>query len=207
MPFDGVDAFRAGHGLVDLAADQSRERQRLAADGLGAEFGHDLGGLAEQVVAGEDGDGVVPAGVGAGRAAPDGGLVHDVVVVEGGQVGQFEGHGRFEDAGPVRVAQVGAREGEHRPEPLASGVDQVRSGLAQQRLVGVDGLEQSLFDGLERFADAVGEGVVGKSQGGLRASGGHHRVTLSCGGPIPHGAGSGSSAAPIGPARARSGPR
>lgn len=57
------------HGLADLAGDQAGERAGLDADRLVAEVGDDLGRLGEEEVAGEDRDGVVPAGVRAGGAA------------------------------------------------------------------------------------------------------------------------------------------
>ena len=61
---------------------------RLAA--VGAEVGGDARRAGHQVVAGDDGDQVAVAGVHAVDVAADLGLVHDVVVVERGEVHQLE---------------------------------------------------------------------------------------------------------------------
>ena len=79
--------------LGDLTAHQPGERARLDPHRLRAEVGGDVGGPGEQVVAGEDRDRVAPAGVGRRGTAADRGLVHHVVVVERGQVGQLDHHG------------------------------------------------------------------------------------------------------------------
>ncbi len=59
---------------------------------LGAEPGGDLGRSGQQEVAGHDGHQVPEPGVDALDIAADGRLVHDVVVVERGQVDQFDRH-------------------------------------------------------------------------------------------------------------------
>ena len=61
-------------------------------------------GAAEQEVAGEDRDVVVPAGVGGVGAAAQGGLVHHVVVVERGDVGELHDAGGGVDLVGVGVA-------------------------------------------------------------------------------------------------------
>ena len=67
---------------------------RLDPHRLGAELGGELGGLREQPVAREDRHVVVPAGVRRVGTAAQRGLVHHVVVVERGEVGQLDDAGR-----------------------------------------------------------------------------------------------------------------
>ena len=54
-----------------------------------------------------------------GAPAPDGGLVHDVVVVQRREVGQLADDRRPDHLRRLRVAQLGGEQREHRPEPLA----------------------------------------------------------------------------------------
>ena len=56
----------------------------------GPSRGQDLRGPGEQEVAGQDRDGVGPPGVGALVTAADDRLIHHVVVVQGGQMGQLD---------------------------------------------------------------------------------------------------------------------
>ena len=78
-----------------------------------------------------------------GAPRRSGGLVHDVVVVERGQVGQLD-----DDARPGRrlgasgSPNCAASSDEQRAEPLAAGVDQVARGLGDERVVARDGLVQ-----------------------------------------------------------------
>jgi hypothetical protein len=92
----------------------------------------------EQEVAGEDRDGVVPAGVGAHRPPAHGGLVHHIVVVQRGEMDQFHHGGGAHHIGrpaplihPVQPELAG-EQGEHRPEALAPGVDQVQRRLGEE---------------------------------------------------------------------------
>ena len=126
-------ARRGTQGLGDLSAHQPGERVRLDPDRLIAEVGEDLRRTGEQEVAGEDGDRVGPPGVRARVAAADRRLVHHVVVVQRGQVGQFDRHRRGDDPPVARVAEVGRKQHERGTEPLAPGVDQMPGRLGQQR--------------------------------------------------------------------------
>ena len=126
---DRVGAGRAGPVVADLARAQPHEGLRLDLHGLRAEVGDDVGRRAEEQVADEDRGGVAVGGVGAGGAAAHVGLVHDVVVVERGEVGQLDpGRGR-DDALVDAVAELGREQGQQRPEPLAAGRGEVRAGL------------------------------------------------------------------------------
>ena len=95
----------------------------------GAEVGDDVGRRAEEQVADQDRRGVAVGGVGAGGAAAHVGLVHDVVVVERGEVGQLDPGRRGDDALVDAVAELGREQREQRPEPLAAGRGEVRAGL------------------------------------------------------------------------------
>ena len=81
---------------------------------------------AEEHVADQDGRGVAVLGVGAGGPAADVGLVHDVVVVQRGEVGQLDAGGRRDDVAVDAGAELGGQQREQRPEPLAAGLDEVR---------------------------------------------------------------------------------
>jgi hypothetical protein len=81
--------------------------------------------VGEEDVAGEDGDGVVPAGVDALGAAPHGRLVHDIVVVERGEVHELHRGGGRDDLVGVPVGELRGQEREEGTESLATGLDQV----------------------------------------------------------------------------------
>ena len=133
---DRVVAVARAHGLADLPGDQPLERPRLQPHRVGAEVGQQVGRPREQEVAGEDRDRVVPAGVRRHRAAAHGRLVHDVVVVQRGEVGQLDHDGRRDDLGPRRVAEVRGQQADQRAEPLAPGVDQVGRRAGDEVVVG-----------------------------------------------------------------------
>ena len=77
-------------GLVQLTEDKALERVGLQPDGAFAELGHQLAGTGEQQIAGENRHVVAEHGVGARDPAPAVGVVHDVVVVQRGEVGNFD---------------------------------------------------------------------------------------------------------------------
>ena len=129
---DRVVARAGAADLADLALGEPRDRPGQHPGGLGAEAGRDLRGPGEQVVAGEHGHLVVEAGVGRALAPAQLGLVHDVVVVEAGQVGELDGHRRPDQAGLVRVAGVAGDQDQGRAQPLAAGGDQVAGGLLRR---------------------------------------------------------------------------
>ena len=141
---DRVLALARADRLADLAGAQPLERAGLDAHGLGAEVGQEVRGPGEQEVAGEDRHGVVPAGVGRGRPAAQGRLVHDVVVVERGQVGQLDDHGRGHDSGCRRVAELRGQQGQQRAEALAAGVHQMARGVGDERVLADHRLAQEV---------------------------------------------------------------
>lgn len=157
--------------LADLAVHQPGERAGLDANGLGPERGDDLGGPGEQEVADEDREGVVPAGVGAQGPAPLVGLVHHVVVVQRGQVGQLDHDGRGNHSRGGRVAELGGERDEQRTEALAAGTKQVRGRLGHEGLVAVRGVGQLPLDLGDTRDDPRLEGRVGHRDGQGRHGG------------------------------------
>ena len=161
---DRVGAGRAGPVVADLARAQPHEGLRLDLDGLRAEVGDDVGRRAEEQVADEDRRGVAVGGVGAGGAAAHVGLVHDVVVVERGEVGQLDPGRRGHDALVDAVAELGRQQGEQRPEPLAAGRGEVRAGLRDERVVVVDPGRDERVDGGEPVGELHPQPLGGARQ-------------------------------------------
>ena len=129
---DRVGALRRAGCLGDLPLHQPGEGAGLDMRRLRAERGREVGGAGEQVVAGKDGDRVGPAGVGAPGTPPYVRLVHDVVVVERGKVGELDDDGRIDDVRRARIAEVAGEQGEHGPDPLAPGLDQMAARQLEQ---------------------------------------------------------------------------
>ena len=138
----------------------------------------------------QDGDGVVPPGVRAGRATARVGLVDHVVVVERGQVHELDRHGPGHEARVGGVAEVARQQHQHRPEPLAARGDQVGGGLRQQAGgLHVDGLLQGDLDLVEAGPHLGLQGGVGRleardhtaahSTTPLPAPGSHDRLSPS----------------------------
>ena len=73
------------------------------------------------------------------------GLVHDVVVVERGQVGQLHHHRGGHDPGRVRVAELGAEHHQQWPEALTAGLQQMPGGVRDEGDVALGGLQQALL--------------------------------------------------------------
>ncbi len=153
---DRILAVGGPAGLGDLALDEPGEGVGLQRHVVDAEGGHDRGRPGEQEVADHDRHRVVPAVIGALGPSAQVGLVHHVVVIEAGDVGQLDDQG-----GPLDGIGVGVRvqlRGQHheqRPEPLAAGVDDVRGGLGDERGVAEGGRGQPVLDA----SQAVGDGL------------------------------------------------
>ena len=152
-------------GLEDLALDEPGEGLGLDAHRVGAQARGQLGGAGEEEVTGEDGDQVVPAGVGRVGAAAQVGLVHHVVVVERAHVGDLDDAGRREHLLAARLrAGLGGQQHQQRPEPLAAGRHQVCRGLGDVLRAALDVAGQQLLDGVETLLQARGHGLVGDGQ-------------------------------------------
>ena len=183
---DRVGAGRARPVVADLARAQPHEGLGLDLDGLRPEVGDDVGGRAEEQVTDEDGGGVAVGGVRAGRPAAHVGLVHDVVVVERGQVGELDPGGRRDDAVVDAVAQLGRQQREQRPEPLAARGGEVRVRLGQEGVLGVDPLRDERVDGGEPLGELRAQPLRGTGQlehrGGapLRRFRRHRRHSRNC---------------------------
>src|SRR5207244_8514615 len=108
---------------------QPGERTRLDPYRVRSQFRRDVGGAREQEVTDQDGDGVAPAGVGARGAPAYLGLVHHVVVVERGQVGQLDDDTRENDIEAVARPELCRDRGQPRSEPLTARVDPVPGRL------------------------------------------------------------------------------
>ncbi len=135
---DRVGAVVGPDRLVDLADDQPLERPGLDADGFGPEIGQQVRRAREQEVAGQDGDRVAVAGVGRHRAPADIGLVHHVVVVQRGQVGQLDDDRGGNDRRAMRrITEMRRQDADQRAEPLAAGVDEVPGDGADELVVGL----------------------------------------------------------------------
>ena len=66
-----------------------------------------------------------------GLPAADVGLVHHVVVVQRGEVGQLDRHRGRDHPRIARVTELRGQQYQDRPEPLAAGLDQVPRGLGE----------------------------------------------------------------------------
>ena len=151
--------------LKQLAVNEPCEGLRLDPDRLGAQVGEDTGSACEQVVAGEDRDRVAEPRVGRLMAAPHGGLVHDVIVEQGGQVGQLDGGRGRNDALVTAVAEPGGEQYEHGAEALAPCLHHVPGDLGEHFVPAERGLLHSCFDDGEVLSQFRGQGRVGEVDG------------------------------------------
>ena len=117
---------------MQLAEAQPLEGPGLDAERAAAQLGHEDGGAGEDEVAGEDGHGVAPDLVGRGGAAAEGRGVHDVVVVQRGQVRQLNHDGGLHHGGQRGVTQVGAEQGQQGADALAAGFHEVTRRCVSQ---------------------------------------------------------------------------
>ena len=121
-----------GAHFGDLAAGEPREGVGHEARRFGAEVGGDPRRTGHEVVARDDGDEVAVPSVHALDVAADLGLVHDVVVVEGGDVHQLERDAAHEVV--VGRRALAARRGcdcQERAQALAAGVNKVGRDLVE----------------------------------------------------------------------------
>ena len=110
--------------------------------------------MRKQVVAGQDGDAVAPARVGGLRPAAHRRLVHHIVVVERGQVDQFDDGGSGDDGFVCRFrSELAGQNGEQRTEPFSSRLREMKSCLGEEVLaVGQLG-DHQLLDALQSGGD------------------------------------------------------
>lgn len=150
--------------LVDLPGDQPLEGDSLQPDRLGPEVGEDLAGLREEEVTAENGDGVVPPRIGRRRPAPHRRLVHHVVVVESGLVGELDDRGGGDDPRRVRIPELGRHECEQRPHALAAGRHQVAGRGGDEGVPRLRRGVEQLLDGDQTRTDLLIQRRVGHRQ-------------------------------------------
>ena len=110
---------------MHLPEHEPLERVGLQADGPIAVLGHDLARAGEEQVAGQDRDAVAPHRVRAGHSAALVGGIHDVVVVQGAEVGHLESRRAVDDVLVRAVAELRGDEREHGTHALAARVVEV----------------------------------------------------------------------------------
>ena len=129
----------------------------LQAQRLLAETGDQGAGPREQQVAGDDRDRVAPHRLGARHPSTHLRLVHDVVVIERGEMGDLQRRRRADDLVGRAVAELSGEQHEHGTHPLAAGFEQV-AGRGVGEIVGEPHLaQQHLLDALEPGLDVIGE--------------------------------------------------
>ncbi|ELT43441.1 s-adenosylmethionine decarboxylase [Arthrobacter nitrophenolicus] len=163
------------HGFMQLPQAEPLEGAGLDTQCARAQLGHQDGGAGEDQVAGEDRHGVAPHLVGRGGTAAERRGVHDVVVVQRCQVGQFHHDGGLHHRRQGGVAQVGAQQGEQRPDALAAGLHQVARRRVSQRVRVGNGLAELLL----HLGQVVGDG---RAQFCIFGDGGESRRELESGG-------------------------
>ena len=151
--------------LVQLAEAQPLERGGLDADRVGPEPGHRGRRAREQQVPREDGDRVAPDLVRRRGAAAQRRGVHDVVVVERGQVRELDDDRGVDHLPPRPVAQLGREQGQQRAQPLAAGVDQVARRVVRQGVHVGHRVPQTLLDQREPHGQPVGQIGIGQREG------------------------------------------
>ncbi len=99
-----------------------------------------------------------------GCAPAHGSVVHDVVVVEGGEVDELDGDRCLDDLVAVRFAEAGGEQHEVRTGPFPAGGEQVlRRGVG--KLPGlIRDLVEAAFDGFELSRDVGRELGVGADE-------------------------------------------
>ena len=157
-----VAATDAGtDGLAHLPGDEFGEGLGDELDGGRTEVGQQHGGVGEEEVAGEDRGGVVPPAVGGLDAAAHAGLVHDVVVVQGGEVDHLADDGGLDQALVVGLGpDLAGEEGHDRPETFAAGGDEVECDLGEEVLAALESTDQQFLDLVESPSKGCGEVCV-----------------------------------------------
>jgi hypothetical protein len=167
--------------LLDLAFAQPPDGPGQQPGDLGPERRGDLGGPREQEVAGEDRLQVAPLGVDRLHPAPRVGLVDDVVVVQGAEVHELARHPAAHDVvGRLEAADLGRSDRDDRPQPLATGNDEVGGDLGQVRVATAHRLVDRHLDAL-----TVGAHRRQREQRGPHRGVGHppHRIRSERPGP------------------------
>ena len=112
---------------------------------------------------------VVPAGVGRLGTATQVRLVHHVVVVERGEVGQLDDTCGGHHAVGVGITGLCGQQHQQRPEPLAPGLEQVPGGLGDEPGLALDVAPERYLHLIHLVAEAAFELRIEdlEGQGGL----------------------------------------
>ena len=117
-----------------------------------ADLDHHLEGLAEQEIADQHARLVAPHHARRRLAAAEVALVDHVVVEERRRVHEFDARRELDVAFALVAAHAGRGDGQHRPKPLAAGIDQVARDFGDEVNIGAGAGEDDLVDALHRLA-------------------------------------------------------
>ena len=120
---DAIGPMCRTEGLVQLPLAQALEGARVVGNDLGTQGGNQQGGAREKNVTREDCSVVAPQVLSRGNPAPRRRGIHDIVVVEGRQVGELDGGRRRQHRvvqAAIALPQLRAHEGQERTHPLAT---------------------------------------------------------------------------------------
>lgn len=147
----------AGH-LQELALDQIARDIRVEAHHVRPQCGGQPGGAGQQPVAARHREAFAPAGVGAGHPVAQGRAVHDVVVVERGDVDELGDHGGVDDPVPPLLPELRPQQHQQRTHPLAARHGEMARQLAHPGIGRVRrDVHQTLLDGLHALRRPVPE--------------------------------------------------
>ena len=131
---DRVIAGLRPHRLVQLAQAEPLEDAGLQSDGLLAEAPDEGAGTSEEEVSGEDGDGVAPDAVGTRHPTPHHGVVHHVVVVQRGEMGDLQSLRGDDDTRGVAGAELRGEQRQRGADAFTARVEQVPAGDVSERV-------------------------------------------------------------------------
>ena len=120
-----------------------------------ADLDHHLEGLAEQEIADQDAGRIPPQHPRRLLAAPHLAVIDDIVVEERGGVHELDAGREIHMAGAFVTAHPGGGEGQHRPEPLAAGGDEMIGDLGDQRDLRPGARQDERVDALKIGPDEI----------------------------------------------------
>ena len=155
---DGIVGVTGTLGLAHLTGDQQGECLGDDAHRVGTKLGYQSGRRREQIITGQDRNVVAPAGICRRNAAAHLGLVHNVIVIQRGQVHQFDNRTRNGDLPGIRIRpDLRRQNGEQRSEPLTARLEQMQYGLGHQLVTATQFGGDHLLDPADSVADRFGE--------------------------------------------------
>jgi hypothetical protein len=116
---------------------------------------HQLEGAGEQEVADQHRGLVAPQRIGAVAAAAQHRLVDHVVMQQGRGMDEFDAGGQRDVTVALEAAELGRGEGEHRPQALAAGRDEVSGELRDERDRALHVVDDDLVDPPQVVEDQV----------------------------------------------------